>query len=73
MRIAFVTAGRQLLAVLSMIAVLGAVTQILPREPEPAFAAPKRYATYNQLTREVEQIIADGRAFSKRGGSEMRL
>jgi anti-sigma factor RsiW len=55
------------------VAVLGAVTQILPREPEPAFAAPKQYATYSQLTREVQQIIADGRAFSKRGGSEMPL
>jgi anti-sigma factor RsiW len=55
------------------IAVLGAVTQILPRDAEPAFAAPKQYATYSQLTREVAQIIADGRAFSKRGGPEMPI
>jgi anti-sigma factor RsiW len=55
------------------IAVLGAVTQILPRQAEPAFAAPQQYATTSQLAREVEQVIADGHAFSKRGGAEFSV
>ena len=55
------------------VAVLGAVSQVLPGESEPAFAAPQRYATTSQLAREVQQIIADGKAFSKRGGTEFSV
>lgn len=55
------------------VAALGAVSQILGPEPEEAFAAPSRYATYTQLTREVNQIIADGRAFSQRRGTTLPL
>ena len=49
------------------VAVLGALTQIALRDSEPAFASPEKYATSTQLTREVNQIIADGRAFSRQG------
>jgi hypothetical protein len=49
------------------------VSQVLPSQNEPALAAPQQYATTSQLAREVQQIIADGRAFSKRGGSEFSV
>jgi hypothetical protein len=53
--------------------VLGAVTQVVGRDSEPAFASPDRFPTSSQLTREVEQIIADGRAFSQRRGEALPL
>ncbi len=49
------------------VAVLGALSQVALRDSEPAFASPEKYATNTQLTREVNQIIADGRAFSRQG------
>jgi anti-sigma factor RsiW len=49
------------------VVVLGGITQIATNEPEPAFATPARFDTSRQLIREVNQIIADGRAFSRRG------
>ena len=55
------------------VAVLGALSQVMARETEPAFAAPDRYATNTQLTREVQQIIADGRAFSQGNGETFPL
>jgi predicted anti-sigma-YlaC factor YlaD len=55
------------------VAVLGAVTQVVGRDSEPAFASPDRFPTSSQLTREVEQIIADGRAFSQRRGEALPL
>jgi predicted anti-sigma-YlaC factor YlaD len=51
------------------VAVLGAVAQIATRESEPAFASPARFDTSSQLTREVNQIIADARAFSRSGNA----
>jgi anti-sigma factor RsiW len=49
------------------VAVLGALSQVVVRDSEPAFASPEKYSTNTQLTREVNQIIADGRAFSRQG------
>jgi predicted anti-sigma-YlaC factor YlaD len=50
------------------VAMLGALTQIGDRQSDPSFTRPVRFQTEAQLTREVEQIIADGRAFSHRSG-----
>ena len=56
------------------VAVLGAISQIgAPGTAAPASVSPDRYATYTQLTREVKQIIADGRAFSQRRGDALPL
>jgi anti-sigma factor RsiW len=55
------------------VAVLGAATQLAARGEEPAFATPQQYATNTQLTREVEQIIADGQAFSDSRGDAMPI
>jgi hypothetical protein len=46
----------------------GAATQLVERPSDPGFRQPDRYPTSAELTREVEQIIRDGRAFSKRAG-----
>jgi predicted anti-sigma-YlaC factor YlaD len=50
------------------VAVLGALTQIGDRQGEPAFTHPTRFESSQQLSREVQQIIADGRAFSQHAG-----
>jgi anti-sigma factor RsiW len=55
------------------VAVLGAVTQISAPESEPAFASPERFPTSSQLTREVNQIIADGNAFGQLQGPALPL
>lgn len=55
------------------IAVLGAVTQISAPESEPSFASPERFPTSSQLTREVNQIIADGNAFGQFQGTALPL
>jgi anti-sigma factor RsiW len=55
------------------VAVLGALTQVVAPENDPAFAAPHEYATYQQLSNEVDRIIADGRAFSRRQGEVFPL
>jgi len=55
------------------VAVLGAATQLAAHEREPAFASPERYPTSNQLTREVNQIIADGDAFGELSGAALPL
>ena len=55
------------------VAVLGAITQIEASADQPSFASPKRYPTSSQLTREVNQIIADGNAFGELQGSVLPL
>jgi anti-sigma factor RsiW len=55
------------------VAVLGAASQLATRQSEPAFASPDRYPTSSQLTREVNQIIADGEAFGDLSGSALPL
>jgi anti-sigma factor RsiW len=55
------------------VAVLGAITQVSAPESEPAFATPARFPTSSQLTREVNQIIADGDAFGHEQGSALPL
>lgn len=55
------------------IAVLGALTQFVSPESDRAFAYPDRYGTYEQLSREVDRIIADGRAFSGHQGEVFPL
>jgi anti-sigma factor RsiW len=55
------------------VALLGALTQLVTPDADQAFATPQQYATYSQLSREVEQIIADGEAFSRRQGDAFPL
>jgi anti-sigma factor RsiW len=55
------------------VAVLGAASQISAPDSEPAFASPERYPTSRQLTREVHQVIADGRAFGDAQGTALPL
>ena len=55
------------------VAVLGALTQIVTPEQDQAFASPERYASYQQLSREVDRIIADGRAFARHQGDVFPL
>jgi predicted anti-sigma-YlaC factor YlaD len=47
----------------------GAAAQIADRQSKSTFGQPAQYDTTLQLEREVQQIIADGRAFSKRAGA----
>jgi anti-sigma factor RsiW len=56
-----------------VVAVLGAATQLAARDSESTFASPERYPTSGQLTREVNQIIADGNAFGELSGSALPL
>lgn len=51
----------------------GAATQFMDRPSEPGFRQPDRYPTSAELTREVEQIIRDGREFSQRSGNVQPL
>jgi anti-sigma factor RsiW len=56
------------------VAMLGALTQVVaPESDRAAFATPERYASSQQLTREIRQIIADGRAFSGHQGEVFPL
>jgi anti-sigma factor RsiW len=55
------------------VAVLGAASQIAAPDTEPSFASPERYPTSRQLTREVDQIIADGNAFGQQSGTTFPL
>jgi anti-sigma factor RsiW len=55
------------------VAVLGAVTQIRFIADQPEFTSPSRYPTSNELTREVNQIIADGNAFGDLRGTTLPL
>ena len=55
------------------VAMLGALTQIVTPEQDQAFAAPERYTSYQQLSREVDRIIADGRAFARHQGEVFPL
>ena len=55
------------------VAVLGAIAQIQATADHPAFASPMRYPTSNQLTREVNQIIADGNTFGEFQGSVLPI
>ena len=55
------------------VAVLGLVAQIGPTSGEPAIASPTKFATNEQLAREVSLIIRDGRAFHKSSGSTLPL
>jgi anti-sigma factor RsiW len=54
------------------VALLAALTQLATPDNQ-AFATPERYATYEQLSREVAQIIADGKAFSRHQGDAFPL
>jgi anti-sigma factor RsiW len=47
----------------------GAAAQLADRQSKSTFGQPAQYDTTLQLEREVQQIIADGRAFSKRAGA----
>ena len=55
------------------VALLGAVTQMVAPENDQAFATPRHYATNEQLSQEVAQIIADGKAFSRHQGDAFPL
>jgi anti-sigma factor RsiW len=47
----------------------GGVAQLIQRSDDSSLGRPARYDTSIQLEREVQQIIADGRAFARRAGS----
>jgi anti-sigma factor RsiW len=55
------------------VAVLGVAADLGPSGNEPVFASPTKYATYEQLTREVKQIIRNGRTFQRKGGETLPL
>lgn len=55
------------------IAVLGVVTNLGPNRSEPVFASPTKYATYEQLSREIQQVIRNGRSFQKTSGNTLPL
>ena len=55
------------------IAVLGVVAQVGSSQSDPGLASPTKFATYDQLTREVKQIIANGRTFQKSSGSALPI
>jgi anti-sigma factor RsiW len=54
---------------------IGGLAQIAGSKPEqsPLLSKPVHFGTSTQLTREVEQIVADGRAFSHEQGSALPL
>lgn len=51
----------------------GAAAQLAQRPSDSSFRHPDRYPTSAELMREVEQIIADGRAFSRSSGRATAL
>jgi anti-sigma factor RsiW len=55
------------------VALLGALTQLVSPESDQAYATPRHYSTYEQLSQEVAQVIADGRAFSRHQGDAFPL
>ena len=55
------------------VAVLGVVANLGPSRSEPALASPTKYASYEQLSREVKQIIRNGRSFQHKGGETLPL
>jgi hypothetical protein len=55
------------------VAVLGLVAQLGPSQGEPALTSPTKYATYEQLSREVRQIIINGRRFHDSRGSTLPI
>ena len=69
LRRASISRGQVSMVAAVAVAMLGALTQLGDRQGDPSLNRPDRFGTSTQLTREVEQIIADGRAFSKRAGS----
>ena len=55
------------------VAVLGVWTQVTGTAAEPAYSSPTKYATYEQLSREVQQIIRNGRTFQRSRGSTLPI
>jgi predicted anti-sigma-YlaC factor YlaD len=53
---------------------LGTVAQVTgSRSERSTFRSPERFATYTQLAREVEQIVADARAFEHSQGEQLPI
>jgi predicted anti-sigma-YlaC factor YlaD len=53
---------------------LGTVNQVTGSGSERStFRSPERFATYTQLAREVEQIVADARAFDHSQGEQLPI
>jgi predicted anti-sigma-YlaC factor YlaD len=72
-RVSFARVQVGVAAAVAVIA-LGAGAQVMESEPaQESFRSPVRFATSNQLTREVQQIVADGRAFEHRQGNELPI
>jgi predicted anti-sigma-YlaC factor YlaD len=73
-RVSFARIQVGVAAAVAVVAV-GALAQIAgsKSENERIFATPDRFMTSTQLAREVNQIVADARAFSHEQGSEMAI
>jgi predicted anti-sigma-YlaC factor YlaD len=73
-RVSFARVQVGVAAAVAVVAV-GALAQIAgsKSENERIFATPDRFMTSTQLAREVNQIVADARAFSHEQGSEMAI
>jgi anti-sigma factor RsiW len=55
------------------VAMLGVAAQIGQGPHEPSLTSPTKFATNEQLSREVKQIIANGRSFQKSSGSTLPI
>lgn len=51
----------------------GAAVQFAQRPSDPGFTHPNRYPTTEELESEIQQIMADGRAFAQRAGDVVPL
>jgi predicted anti-sigma-YlaC factor YlaD len=73
-RVSFARVQVGVAAAVAVVAV-GALAQIAgsKSENERIFATPDRFMTSTQLAREVNQIVADARAFSHEQGSDMAI
>lgn len=73
-RVSFARVQVGVAAAVAVVAV-GALAQIAGSKSENGrlFATPDRFMTSTQLTREVEQIVADARAFSHGSGSKLPI
>jgi anti-sigma factor RsiW len=61
-------------AAAAAVVALGVIGQVTGSESQSAtLRTPVRFATSTQLAREVQQIVADGRAFDHSQGSELAI
>ena len=72
-RVSFARLQIGVAAAVAVVAV-GAMAQVTgSRTERSTFRSPERFATYTQLAREVEQIVADARAFDHSQGEQLPI